>query len=181
MVTIVDPRLGLGSPNQFVPNPPVSYTYQMGPALSSPAPYYLDQTILESFGPIHAYQFTMADLTSAFAARYPLLSTPDMVANFIWEHRVFKHGTFVISNIVDSQGSTIYFDTITDQHSGGTLLNQDTSFGLPPIQIFTDSAWAYGVGFTLSQTYSCGSNSVGNYTITHRYINGVQTVSKTGP
>jgi hypothetical protein len=158
------------APNAFTPAPG-KYRYQMGPSLPGPSPYYASQTILESFGSIHAYQFAMGDVTQDFKNRYPLLATPDLVANYIWQHRTFTHGTFVIDTN----------DHIFDRHDGGSFDNTDSSFGLPSIQIFTNAAWAYGVGFTLDQTYSCGPTNIQNYTITHRYINGSESISKTGP
>jgi hypothetical protein len=148
------------APNVFVPATAV-YGYLMGPALMPPLmfPYYQNQTILESFTAISAYQFTLNDLLAAFKTAHPTLTTPDMVAQFLWS--TGNNGTFVIDNV----------DHIYDQHNEGPF----------PQNVFTAAASATGVGFNLPQVYSCGPNTVGNYTITAKYTNGVQQIDKQGP
>ena len=138
------------------------YTYTMGPPLIPLAPpFYQNETILESFGTVTAYSFTMADLTPAFKTANPLLTTPDMVAVFLWGGSG-SNGTFV----VDAN------DTITDGHGRPNFVNNNT---------FTAAAFARGVGYVLPQTYSCGPNAIQNYTITTLYTNGIPTVNKSGP
>ena len=159
--TMMTTNAGVGSaPNTFVPATAV-YAYDMGPALPPPLvfPYYQDQTILESFTTISAYQFTMNDLLAAFKTAHPTLTTPDIVAQFLWNSG--SNGTFVIDNV----------DRIYDQHNEGPL----------PANVFTAAANAAGIGFNLPQVYSCGPNTVGNYIITARYTNGVQQINKQGP
>ena len=151
-----------GATDTFRANPAV-YGYLMGPPLPAPAtsPYYQNETILESFGAVTAFSFTMADLTDAFKTAHPELTTPDMVAVFLWGGSG-SNGTFVID------GS----DHIFDQHSRPSFANNNT---------FTAAAFARGVGYVLPQTYSCGPNNVQSYSITTLYTNGVPTIKKSGP
>jgi hypothetical protein len=152
-----------GAINVFRADVPAVYTYMVGPALPAPAmaPYYKDQTILESFQAVSAYNFTWMDVLMAFKIAHPAITTPDMLVQFFWPLSIFNNGTFVIN--AD--------DRMADQHSGGAGHDE----------AFTPAAIMAGYGFSLPQTYSCGPNKLQDYTITHKYTNGVQTVRKTGP
>jgi hypothetical protein len=154
-----------GATNTFRANP-AAYTYKVGPALPAPAtaPYYTNETILESFGQVTAYNFAMADLTDAFKTAHPALTTPDMVAQFFWG--IGNNGTFVVG----TNGP----DLIADQHGRGSM-------GAAEIAAFTAAANARGIGYNLPQTYSCGGTTIQDYIITTKYTNGVPTISKTGP
>jgi hypothetical protein len=153
----------VGAINVFRADIPAVYTYHLGPALPAPAmaPYYENQTILESFQAVSAFNFTMTDVLMAFKTAHPAITTPDMVVQFFWPLNIFNNGTFVINSD----------DRMADQHSGGAGHDE----------AFTAAAIAAGYGFSLPQTYSCGPNHLQDYTITHRYTNGVQNVRKTGP
>ncbi len=147
-----------GATNTFRPAPAL-YGYLMNPDIGSAGrPDYNNQTILETFLNVTANEFTLNDLTNAFKTANPLLNTPDKVATFLWDSG--GNGTFVIN------GS----DKIFDQHSG---------FGTTAP--FTAAGLVNGIGYTLPQTYTCGSNTVGSYSIRRRFKNGVTTINKTGP
>jgi hypothetical protein len=163
MTTNATACTGCGLPNVFRANPPVVYGYDMGPALPAPAtaPYYKDQTILESFQAVSAFNFTMSDVLASFKTAHPTITTADMVVQFFWPLSIFNNGTFVIDAT----------DRIYDRHSGGSAHDE----------AFTPQAITNGYGFNLPQTYSCGPSDIQSYTITHRYIGGVQTVKKSGP
>jgi hypothetical protein len=141
---------------------PASYGYEATPD-RPPAgrPDYEGQTVLESFGTITALGFTMNDLTTAWKAANPGLTTPDQVAASIWN--AGDNGTFVFDNQ----------DRIYDQHSG---FGKKSPF---EASAFTD---ADGVGWSLSQTYSCGGTTIGTATIDRRFTttNGLE-IKKTGP
>ncbi|MDE3195421.1 MAG: hypothetical protein KGN84_03700, partial [Acidobacteriota bacterium] len=160
MTTNANACNGCGPPNVFRANPAL-YAYDMGPALPPPLifPYYANQTILESFSAVSAYQFTLASLLPAFKMSNPTLTTPDAVANFLFG--TGNNGTFVIDNQ----------DRIYDQH------------GRPALQtgVFTVDALNTGVGYVLPQTYSCGPNAVKSYTITTLYQGANITINKSGP
>jgi hypothetical protein len=155
-----------GTTGVFRTDNPAVYGYQMGPPLPPPAssPYYENQTILESFGAVTAYSFSMSDLTPAFKAANPTLTTPDMVAAYFFGGG--NNGTFVIDGN----------DQIFDQHG------RPTGSGIPGFSAaFTPAAYARGIGYVLPQTYSCNGNAVQSYTIKTLYTNGVPTIEKSGP
>jgi len=147
-----------GTTNVFRPNP-ASYGYRMDPDIDPPGrPDYENQTILESFQNVTAFEFTMADLSAAFKTANPTLNTPDRVAVFLWNSS--NNGTFVVSNQ----------DRIYDRHGG---------FG--STAPFTAAGLANGIGYILPQTYSCGGTTVQNYTVTRRLVGNALTIKKTGP
>jgi hypothetical protein len=106
----------------------------------------------------------MADLTDAFKAAHPTLTTPYMVATFFWGSG--NNGTFVINSS----------DRIADQHGrpNGTAI---PGF----MDAFKPEAHARGFGYVLPQDYRCGPDVVQHYTITTKYTNGVPTIKKSGP
>jgi len=84
-----------------------------------------------------------------------------MVAAFLWGGN-------------DNQSTLVVdaSDHVSDQHSRSNFANNNT---------FTQAAFAAGVGYVVTQTYSCGPNTVQSYTITTLYTNGVPAIKKSGP
>ena len=151
-----------GPKNTWIRNP-ARYTYRGDPDIPPAGrPDYKNDTFLESFGTITALGFAMSDLTTAFKTANPTLTTPDLVAAFIWNSG--NNSTFVFLNNQD---------TVTDTHGG---------FGITSPFKPTAFQDADGVGYVLPQTYICGGTTIGNAVIRRRITtaNGSQ-VKKTGP
>ena len=138
--------------NQWIPDTALYY-YQMTPV----PPHYQGQTVLESFGATSAV-FSMTDLDPIWRASHPTLTTPNQVCQYLFSSG--SDGTFVI----DAN------DEIKDQHGG---------FG--PTDAFTATALSNGIGYTLPQTYSACTTSLGSYIIERHWQNGNITIRKTGP
>ena len=150
--------------NQWRPAPAV-YWYLMDPEINPPGrPNYEGQSVLETFGAITASGFTMTDILPSWRTdpNHPeraALTTPDKVAAFLWNSG--GNSSFRINNQ----------DQIGDQHDGFG----DTS-------PFTVPGLAAGVGYILPQTYSCGGNAIGHYTIERNTTDGTTIqVRKSGP
>ena len=103
---------------------------------------YVGQTFLEKFGDIKALGFTMAGINPTFLENNPGLNTPDLIAQSLWNSG--NNGTFTIHA----------GDTSSDLHSG---------FGDIPAGVFLRSELedANGVGYTMSQVYSCSGHTIG--------------------